>query len=166
MRELKNLVQRLLILGSGDEISLDEVEHALGARGRQTAGMPVSFDAPLRTARAEFERAYFEYQLGLVGGNIADVANRAGIERTHLYRKLRMLGIKPTRLAEANHEKSSCSAPTRVGTSVAENLSRENNDITVVDSRGACTICRSASICTVLGITSIPMCCAAPGMPT
>ncbi len=95
VRELKNLVQRLLILGSGEEISLDEVEHALGARSRQAAGLPVSFDAPLRTARAEFERAYFEYQMSMVGGNIADVANRAGIERTHLYRKLRMLGIKP-----------------------------------------------------------------------
>lgn len=95
VRELKNLVQRLLILGSGEEISLEEVESALGARSRQAPGVPVSFDAPLRTARMEFERAYFEYQMGMGGGNVADIAQRAGIERTHLYRKLRMLGIKP-----------------------------------------------------------------------
>ena len=95
VRELKNLVQRLLILGSGEEITLDEVEGALGGRPRQPAGVAVNFDAPLRAARMEFERAYFEYQMGIVGGNIADVAHRAGIERTHLYRKLRMLGIKP-----------------------------------------------------------------------
>jgi len=94
VRELKNLVQRLLILGTGEEIDASEVEDALAGRARQTA-LPISFDAPLRAARMEFERAYFEYQLEALGGNVAEVAQRAGIERTHLYRKLRMLGIKP-----------------------------------------------------------------------
>lgn len=94
VRELKNLVQRLLILGSGEEITLEDVETALGVRPRHTADIPVAFDSELRTARLQFEKAYFEYQLGVVGGNMAEVAQRAGIERTHLYRKLRMLGIK------------------------------------------------------------------------
>ncbi|MCC6302272.1 MAG: sigma-54-dependent Fis family transcriptional regulator [Gammaproteobacteria bacterium] len=94
VRELKNLVQRLLILAAGEEITLDDVETALGVRTRHTAEIPVAFDSELRTARLEFERAYFEYQIGVVGGNMAEVAQRAGIERTHLYRKLRMLGIK------------------------------------------------------------------------
>jgi len=94
VRELKNLVQRLLILGSGEEITLEDVETALGVRLRHTAEIPVAFDSELRTARLQFEKAYFEYQLGVVGGNMAEVAQRAGIERTHLYRKLRMLGIK------------------------------------------------------------------------
>src|SRR5690606_5483621 len=67
VRELKNLVQRLLILGAGEEISLAEVEDALGPRARH-AEIAVSFDAPLRAARMEFERAYFEYQMGVVGG--------------------------------------------------------------------------------------------------
>lgn len=94
VRELKNLVQRLLILGVDDEIGEDEVDDALGGRSRQGA-LPISLDAPLRAARMEFERAYFEHQLNSLGGNVAEVAQRAGIERTHLYRKLRMLGIKP-----------------------------------------------------------------------
>ncbi|MDR2877825.1 MAG: sigma-54 dependent transcriptional regulator [Chromatiales bacterium] len=94
VRELKNLVQRLLILGSGEEISLGEVERALGGRSKQTAGMSINLDEPLRTVRMEFERAYFEHQINVVGGNVSDIAQRAGIERTHFYRKLRMLGIK------------------------------------------------------------------------
>lgn len=93
VRELKNLVQRLLILGTGEEIDESEVEDALTGRSRQAA-LPISFDVPLRAARMEFERAYFEYQLEALDGNVAEVAHRAGIERTHLYRKLRMLGIK------------------------------------------------------------------------
>lgn len=94
VRELKNLVQRLLILGTGAEIGASEIDDAIGGRMRQTA-LAVSFDAPLREARTEFERAYFEYQLGTLGGNVSEVAQRAGIERTHLYRKLRSLGIRP-----------------------------------------------------------------------
>jgi DNA-binding NtrC family response regulator len=94
VRELKNLVQRLLILGAGEEITLADVETALGVRPRHTAEIPIAFDSELREARLQFEKAYFEYQLGIVGGNMIEVAQRAGIERTHLYRKLRMLGIK------------------------------------------------------------------------
>ncbi len=95
VRELKNLVQRLLILGRHEEISLEDVEIALGMRGKHAATeVPISFDMALREARKQFEKAYFEYQLGLMGGNISKVAHIAGIERTHLYRKLRELGIK------------------------------------------------------------------------
>ncbi len=95
VRELKNLVQRLLILVIHEEITQDDVEHALGLSAPHAVEIPVAFDAPLREARMQFEKAYFEYQLGIGGGNIAEVAQRAGIERTHLYRKLRTLGIKP-----------------------------------------------------------------------
>jgi two-component system nitrogen regulation response regulator NtrX len=96
VRELKNLVQRMLILGSGDEISLDEVEIALG---KPTApvetGAPHEFNLPLREAREQFERAYLEHQLRETGGSVGRVAKAAGMERTHLYRKLRALGINP-----------------------------------------------------------------------
>lgn len=95
VRELKNLVQRLLILVVHEEITQEDVEHALGLSGPHSAEISVAFDSPLRAARMQFEKAYFEYQMGVVGGNIADIAQRAGIERTHLYRKLRSLGIKP-----------------------------------------------------------------------
>ncbi len=101
VRELKNLVQRLLILGAGGEIDRTEVENALAAErgGRVDAGAPagttVPFDAPLREAREQFERAYLRYQLQEVGGSIGRLAKAVGMERTHLYRKLRQLGIDP-----------------------------------------------------------------------
>ncbi len=96
VRELKNLVQRVLILGNGETIEAAEVEAALGVRrpAAPPPGVP-AFDQPLREAREQFERAYFEYQLQLAGGSVTRVAGRVGLERTHLYRKLRALGIDP-----------------------------------------------------------------------
>ncbi len=97
VRELKNLVQRVLILGAGDEISQKEVESALGAPSPvqiQTLEGLVSFDQPLRTAREQFEKAYLDYQLEKHAGNVSKMAKEAGMERTHLYRKLRSLGIE------------------------------------------------------------------------
>jgi DNA-binding NtrC family response regulator len=96
VRELKNLVQRVLILGEGDEISSQEVEAAMGAaQVASAAGLPgVSFDQPLRDARDAFEKAYLEFQLDKHGGNVSQMAEAVGMERTHLYRKLRDRGIE------------------------------------------------------------------------
>ncbi len=97
IRELKNLVQRLMILGTGDVITQDEVEGALGhVETAQSVGsaFPVSFDQPLRQAREQFEKVYLEYQLEKHGGNVSQTAAEVGMERTHLYRKLRALGIE------------------------------------------------------------------------
>ena len=52
-----------------------------------------SFDMPLREARDMFERAYFEYHLQREGGSMTRVAEKTGLERTHLYRKLKQLGV-------------------------------------------------------------------------
>jgi DNA-binding NtrC family response regulator len=97
VRELKNLVQRLLILGAGEEITQDEVEAAMGG-GRAVEHlapvMPISFDQPLRQAREQFEKIYLEYQLQKHGGNVSKTAQDVGMERTHLYRKLRTLGVE------------------------------------------------------------------------
>lgn len=97
VRELKNLVQRVLILGAGDEITQKEVESALGApppsQGQPLEGL-VSFDQPLRQAREQFEKAYLDYQLEKHTGNVSKMAKEAGMERTHLYRKLRSLGVE------------------------------------------------------------------------
>jgi DNA-binding NtrC family response regulator len=96
IRELKNLVQRLLILGSGDEIELAEVERAISAQQPVDASGPVPqlpYDLPLREAREQFEYNYLVHQLQAVGGSIGKLAKRVGMERTHLYRKLRSLGI-------------------------------------------------------------------------
>jgi DNA-binding NtrC family response regulator len=97
IRELKNLVQRLLILGVGEEIDQDEVEATVGAaitggEGLQIPGL--SMDQPLRQARETFERVYLEYQLEKHKGNVTKMAQEVGMERTHLYRKLRAVGIE------------------------------------------------------------------------
>lgn len=50
-------------------------------------------DRPLREARDDFERAYFEFHLAREGGSMTRVAEKTGLERTHLYRKLKQLGV-------------------------------------------------------------------------
>jgi DNA-binding NtrC family response regulator len=95
VRELTSLVRRLLILGGEEEISLSEVEAQLAAGS--SAGEPLVkqdlLAMPLREAREHFERAYLQQQLILCGGKVGQLAKRVGMERTHLYRKLRLLGV-------------------------------------------------------------------------
>lgn len=93
VRELKNLAQRLLILGSGAIIEAPEVEQTLGLRPVVIAESRPGFDMPMREAREQFEKAYLEYQLQVEQGNVSKVAEKIGLERTHLHRKLRALGI-------------------------------------------------------------------------
>ncbi|MDH3418634.1 MAG: sigma-54 dependent transcriptional regulator [Gammaproteobacteria bacterium] len=93
--ELRNMVGRLLMLGSEDEISLEEVEAELSTEAKETE-LLVQQDLlamPLREAREQFERAYLQQQLMLCGGKVGQLAKRVGMERTHLYRKLRSLGV-------------------------------------------------------------------------
>ncbi|MBK7050052.1 MAG: response regulator [Rhodoferax sp.] len=54
-------------------------------------------DKPLRESRDEFEKAYFEYHLARENGSMTRVAEKTGLERTHLYRKLKQLGVDLTR---------------------------------------------------------------------
>jgi DNA-binding NtrC family response regulator len=60
----------------------------------------LSFELPLREARDAFERAYFEHHLVREGGSMTRVAEKTGLERTHLYRKLKQLGVEPGKLAK------------------------------------------------------------------
>ena len=95
VRELKHLVRRLLLSGKGEDIALAEVEAEISAA--------VSVDEPLvkqdllalplREAREQFERSYLQQQLVLCDGKVGLLAKRVGMERTHLYRKLRSLGV-------------------------------------------------------------------------
>jgi DNA-binding NtrC family response regulator len=97
IRELKNLVQRLLILGGEEEVALEEVDAAVrGATATkpQDAGS-VPLNLTLREAREQFERTYLMQQFRECEGNVARLAERVGMERTNLYRKLRALGIDP-----------------------------------------------------------------------
>lgn len=95
VRELKNLVRRLLLSGSSEDIALEEVEAEISAAGPANEPL-VKQDLlalPLREAREQFERAYLQQQLVLCGGKVGQLAKRVGMERTHLYRKLRSLGV-------------------------------------------------------------------------
>jgi len=95
IRELKNLVQRMLILGQSDTIDLGEVETSLGEKSVSGADHDLlNFDLPLRDAREKFEKAYLEYQLKQANGSVSKIAQIVGMERTHLYRKLKSLGIE------------------------------------------------------------------------
>jgi DNA-binding NtrC family response regulator len=95
VRELRNMVKRLLILGGPEEISLSEVEAQLATdtADREPLVKQDLLAMPLREAREHFERAYLQQQLLLCGGKVGQLAKRVGMERTHLYRKLRSLGV-------------------------------------------------------------------------
>lgn len=95
VRELKNLVRRLLLTGSTEEILLDEVEKELSdaAVSDEPLVKQDLLSLPLREAREQFERAYLQQQLQLCDGKVGKLAQRVGMERTHLYRKLRSLGV-------------------------------------------------------------------------
>ena len=95
LRELKHLVRRLLLSGSGEDIALEEVEAEISAVA--SADEPLVkqdlLALPLREAREQFERSYLQQQLVLCDGKVGLLAKRVGMERTHLYRKLRSLGV-------------------------------------------------------------------------
>jgi DNA-binding NtrC family response regulator len=61
------------------------------------ANQSFNLDKPLRDVRDEFEKAYFEFHLSKEGGSMTRIAEKTGLERTHLYRKLKQLGVDLTR---------------------------------------------------------------------
>ncbi len=108
IRELTNLVQRLLITAAGNEITLEDVESAIDQKAQISTpeeGISIAYDLPLREAREHFERDYLIHQLIKTGGSIGNVAKLIGMERTHLYRKLRALNIDPKKVLTDNSEK-------------------------------------------------------------
>jgi DNA-binding NtrC family response regulator len=95
IQELKNVIQRLLVLGEGDDIDVDQIEEALAsvATNNTDGEERINYALPLREAREQFERLYLLQKLQETDGNVGKAAKLAGMERTHLYRKLRSLGI-------------------------------------------------------------------------
>jgi DNA-binding NtrC family response regulator len=81
-------VQRVLALFAPLDSKSEQSE-----KNKLTA-LPVNLDQPLREARDEFERLYFEHHIQKNDKNMSRVAEAAELERTHLYRKLKQLGIK------------------------------------------------------------------------
>ncbi len=95
VRELRNFIQRALVMANGETISLEETKELLDLGNNKSSDEAlVSIDLPIREARERFEKAYFVKQLAYCDGNIAKLAERAGLERTNLYRKLKSLGIQ------------------------------------------------------------------------
>jgi DNA-binding NtrC family response regulator len=98
--ELKNLVQRILLLGGSAEIEIPEINRVLGTVASSDTTLVLRHDLPLREARADFERQYLLRCLSQTQGNIGDLAKHVGMERTHLYRKLRSLDIDLDKVRE------------------------------------------------------------------
>jgi DNA-binding NtrC family response regulator len=103
--ELKALLEQVHLLGEDavdwarlqalPETAVPAASHRGDVAGGPAAGeFAAWFEAPLREARDAFEKAYFEYHLERLGGQVAALAEYVGLERTHLYRKLKQLGIR------------------------------------------------------------------------
>jgi len=94
--QLENVVRSAALAALGDEITLEDVQRVAASFDLEpvTPASSLPLDLPLREARDAFERVYFEHHLALEGSNMSRVAERVGLERTHLYRKLKQLGIR------------------------------------------------------------------------
>ncbi len=102
---LQSVVANLALTGGAGDVTPDHVKRLLGeAVAAHHAVSPEItarfFELPLREAREAFERIYFEQLLGREQSNMSRVAERAGLERTHLYRKLKQLNIRFARRGE------------------------------------------------------------------
>ena len=94
--ELKAIIQQLLVTGGSEEITVEDVKQALGSQQTKVSKSSIIEDLlelPLREAREAFEKQYLLHQLKRVNGSVSKLAELVGMERTHLYRKLRSLGI-------------------------------------------------------------------------
>ena len=84
--------------------SLPHQEPAAKVESEGFVQTPLPLDLPLREAREHFDSLYFNYQMRKENGNISRIAEKAGIERTHLYRKLKQLGIKPYKRKSGDYQ--------------------------------------------------------------
>jgi len=105
--QLDSVIRNLMQTSLGEKITQEDVERVLGqfeafekvaaepTDGKVPNGdLQINLDQPLRDARDDFERLYFNHHIVKVGGNISKVAENVQLERTHLYRKLKQLGMK------------------------------------------------------------------------
>lgn len=100
LAELEAVVQNAMLSSLTDKITLNDVTRVLeqftsSETGPSSAAqLPVELTQPLREARDDFERFYFQHHMKLINNNMSKLAEISGLERTHLYRKLKQLGIK------------------------------------------------------------------------
>ena len=96
VRELRNLVERVAILSPGNDSNkiLEIVKESLTKNKDDNFSVTDTLSVPLREARETFEREYLISQLKKNAGNISKTARFVGMERSALYRKLKLLGVK------------------------------------------------------------------------
>ena len=100
---LYNLVKNLALTALEEEISAEDVNRVMpGENAEEDAQLSLLplFEQPLREARDAFEKLYFEFHLRQEQGNMTRLAERSGLERTHLYRKLKQLDVRLNRRGE------------------------------------------------------------------
>ena len=107
LKAVEQGLMRNSVVPAGSAVGLDTpASHGADAVGEQDLSMPrvaattlqaFDLDRPLRDARDAFERAYFEFQLAKEAGSMTRVSEKTGLERTHLYRKLKQLGVPVSR---------------------------------------------------------------------
>ena len=101
LAQLNGMVKNLMLTSLDEKVTLQEVQRLLAQYetvepvATVALAEPIlNFDIPLRDARDAFERLYFEHHIAKAGGNMSRVAEAVELERTHLYRKLKQLGIR------------------------------------------------------------------------
>ncbi|MFZ9642031.1 MAG: sigma-54-dependent transcriptional regulator [Candidatus Methylopumilus sp.] len=104
LAQLDSVIRNLMQTSLGEKISLDDVHRVMeqfvplqqtpAPASSKSNGLPIDLDRPLREARDDFERLYFEHHIQKADKNMSRVAEAVALERTHLYRKLKQLGIK------------------------------------------------------------------------
>ena len=101
--QLDSVIRNLVQTSLGEKITLADVNRVIGQFAQMyqentsdiaAASSAIDLDQPLREARDDFERMYFEHHIAKAGGNMSKVAENVQLERTHLYRKLKQLGVK------------------------------------------------------------------------
>ncbi len=101
IRQLKQFIKTILSNSDDERIELSEIDQILGqittgpeAEAQNQMQITIDMNLDLRQARETFEREYLARQLALSSNNITELARRVGQERTHLYRKLKALGLQ------------------------------------------------------------------------
>lgn len=102
LAQLDSVIRNLTQTSLEEKITLEDVNRVLeqfaplqqSPATHATEAPGVNFEQPLREAREDFERLYFEHHISKAGGNMSRVAENVQLERTHLYRKLKQLGMK------------------------------------------------------------------------
>ena len=93
LAELEWAVKNMALSALDEELQLSDVERVFSTGAPSAPAPDLPLDGPYREARDAFEKLYFERLLEQEGGSMSRVAERSGLERTHLYRKLKALGV-------------------------------------------------------------------------